>query len=230
MGASPTPHDSLPADGPLLYLDAGGTVVHVGLWQDGAWRAAFTSEEPAQEALFAGVRNVLAETGWRLEDLAGFALAAPPGSILGLRTALMAVNTWRTLPTMTATPAYRAGRLHLAAAALRGQGQAGPFAVLAPRRQGVWDVLVSEAAQPPGEVEEIESQALDELPAARFLLPQRKAWGEEPADCTTLDTSTLPEPGLLSTPGLFTRWTEKPLVLPASSAYVKWSGQRHRAV
>lgn len=83
----------LTAHAPLLLIDAASARVQVGLVDaDGATRWQ-TSEEEAGVGVFCSVEAL----GCDLKRVRAFAFCEGPGSVLGVRTAAMALRTWRAL-------------------------------------------------------------------------------------------------------------------------------------
>ncbi len=89
----PCLRELLAAHAPLLVLDAASARVQVGaLWSDGRaeWQS---SEEEAGVAIFEGVAKLSLKPG----DARAFVFCDGPGSVLGIRTAAMAIRTWGVL-------------------------------------------------------------------------------------------------------------------------------------
>lgn len=83
----------LAAHAPLLLIDAASTRVQVGLLDaDGATRWQ-TSDEEAGVGVFRCVEAI----GSDLNSVRAFVFCDGPGSILGIRTAAMALRTWQSL-------------------------------------------------------------------------------------------------------------------------------------
>jgi tRNA threonylcarbamoyladenosine biosynthesis protein TsaB len=92
----------LAAHSPVLLLDAASTRVQVGWIAGGSpdalpgpglaasWQA---SEEPATAALFQGIERL----GRNPVEAGAFVFCDGPGSVLGIRTAAMALRTWNIL-------------------------------------------------------------------------------------------------------------------------------------
>ena len=86
----PTPRALATAHAPLLVLDAAASRVQVGVVErDGSARWA-GSEQEAGIALFALLRHLEVKPA----AIGAFVFCAGPGSILGIRTAAMAIRTW----------------------------------------------------------------------------------------------------------------------------------------
>ncbi len=123
----PSLRQILAAHAPLLVIDAASARVQVGvLAADGSARWQ-VSEEEAGIAIFQGVSAL----GLNPQDAAAFLFCEGPGSVLGIRTAAMALRTWHGL---RARPMFSYQSLALVAHAL-GDAQ---LAVIADARRESW--------------------------------------------------------------------------------------------
>jgi tRNA A37 threonylcarbamoyladenosine modification protein TsaB len=89
----------LRADCPALVVDAASSRVFVGILtanHEGlSWQASETSEAGAVEQLFSLVQGLLSVSAIGLSELRGLLICEGPGNLLGLRTAVLAAETWR---------------------------------------------------------------------------------------------------------------------------------------
>ena len=120
----------------LLLLDSASARVQVGLWTDGdraapRWRA---SDEEAGIGIFSGVGSLLDEAGLRVADVTAFVFCEGPGSVLGIRSAAMALRVWRVHH--PAVPAFSFQSLGLVARALGDPA----VSVIADARRDTWHV------------------------------------------------------------------------------------------
>ena len=123
----PSLRQILAAHAPLLVIDAASARVQVGvLSADGSARW-HVSEEEAGIAIFAGV----AQLAFAPNAAAAFIFCEGPGSVLGIRTAAMALRTWHVL---RARPMFSYPSLALVAHAL-GDDR---LAVIADARRDAW--------------------------------------------------------------------------------------------
>ncbi len=203
----------LAAHAPLLLIDAASARVQVGMWPatgDARW---LSSGQEAGLAIFDCVEKL----GVEIETLGGYVLCEGPGSILGIRTAAMAVRAWRVL---APRPVWVYRSLALVAQAL---GESGP-AVIADARRDRWHVAqlgqplrrIPTAGLPPGAL------AMPDGFRHWSKLPEDRAVPLVPYDLVTLwphaiDADLL-EPA--DTPEAF---------LHEEPAYVTWTPQIHRA-
>lgn len=117
----------------LLLIDSASARVQVGLWHQGrvSWR---TTEAEASAGVFACTENLLAERRLAVSDLDTYVFCEGPGSVLGIRTAAVALRTWRVL---NPAPAYAYQSLAVAAHALARPG----VNVIADARRDSWHIL-----------------------------------------------------------------------------------------
>jgi tRNA threonylcarbamoyladenosine biosynthesis protein TsaB len=123
----PSLNQVLADHGPLLLLDAAAETIYVGLLSPGHPARWSTRREEAGVGLFRGLEELAIDPG----TLRAFAFCEGPGSILGIRTAAMALRTWTVL---APRPCFAYSSLALAATAL-GRPDVG---LIADARRGRW--------------------------------------------------------------------------------------------
>lgn len=206
----------LQARAPLLLIDAASSRVHVGVLDaaEGSWRWTAGDDE-AGIAVFAGVEKL----GVNLDAVAAFAFCDGPGSVLGIRTAAVALRTWGVL---RARPMFAFCSLAVVAHAL-GRSDVG---VIADARRDAWHHYQI-------------GRGLRRLPvgalrdgAAELVTPREfRAWATLPEGVASVSYA-LPE--LLLRPEV----READLFLPTEApdaflheepSYITWTPQIHRA-
>lgn len=212
--------------GPLLFIDAAWPHPAAGVWEAGAWRAFARADKPPAESLFGLVETVLHEAGTPLPALAGYIYAEGPGSVLGLRSAAMALRAWNRAPGLAARPVFAVNSLALALAlAMHAHPDARPLTVFAASRRDRWNALS------PGDAHwaECDAAALAGRPGPFLRLPARD-FAKAPVDASDFDpVDALGRcPGILNTPELL-RVTDAPDAANLANAYATWTGERHRA-
>lgn len=198
--------------------------MQVGLLRVGQpplWRS---SPEEAGKALFALADDALRSTGLTLADVRAFLFDAGPGSMLGTRTAAMALRTWQAL---TPRPAYQFQSLALLAHALARSGHTG--AVIADARRDTWHVVEFSA---PNRIAPLRRVPAAELAASATALWQPsafRAWSKPPRatqDCA-FDVAALfaahPDADLFTATDAPDAFQHEP------PEYKKWSAQVHSA-
>ena len=208
----------LAAHAPLLLLDAASARVQVGLLEaDGRARWA-SAETESGIALFRGVESL----GVNLAVVRAFAFCEGPGSILGIRTAAMALRTWNVL---APRPVFAYRSLEIVAQGLAQAGAAGNFAVIADARRETWHCVEVRD----GEVGPLRRATAAELPATLFLPENFRTWSAPPAETrrTGYDLSALlPR---VAAAELFRPIEAPDAFLHEAPSYQTWTPRIHRA-
>jgi len=197
---------------PVLLIDAASAVVQVGVLapaREPRW-AARAGE--AGVAVFECLDLLGAEIG----AMRAFAFCEGPGSILGIRTAAMAIRAWRAIEPR---PAYAYCALALVARALGRPGAA----VVADARRGLWHRIRAGGA--------LERVAAAELSGDLVTPEGFRHWEALPPGTATVpyDVAALLADPAVAGAELF-RETESPdAFLHAEPIYAKWVPQIHRA-
>ena len=208
----------LAAHAPLLLLDAASTRVQVALFDtQGAARWAVADEE-AGVALFRGIESLRVD----LAQVRGFAFCEGPGSILGIRTAAMALRTWTAL---AARPVFAFRSLELVAYDLARRSPAENFSAIADARRSMWHCVEVYA----GATRPLRRVTATELTGVLFMPEHFRTWATKPAETRTTgyDLATLlPR---VSEADLF-RATDAPdAFLHEDPSYLTWTPRIHSA-
>jgi tRNA threonylcarbamoyladenosine biosynthesis protein TsaB len=115
------------AQGPALVIDAASSLVQVGVLEPGDTARWATSSEESGIGIFQCLERL--EVSPR--EVASFIFCEGPGSVLGIRTAAMALRTWRILKPR---PVFAYCSLALVAHSLEGSGAT----VIADARRDSW--------------------------------------------------------------------------------------------
>ncbi len=215
-----------PGPGAWLLLDATWPIAAVGVWRDGRWLSFVRAEGPAVESLFEIVERALSRAGVDLPGLAGYLFAEGPGSVLGLRSAAMALRAWRMAPGLDKKPVLACCSLRLAAElASLDQPGSGRFSVFAASRRDRWNALAAGSARR----EECDGAGLARLPAPLLQLPARDV-GAPPVSAEKFDPleALARHPEVFLIPGLF-HLCDSPDAANLANTYSTWTGDRHRA-
>ncbi|RKX34729.1 MAG: hypothetical protein DRP71_06115 [Verrucomicrobia bacterium] len=141
---------------PILVIDTASRRTHIGLGSAaGSW-FWYASPEESGTALFRGVDSCLKKNQLALGSIRTVIFCEGPGSMLGIRTAAMAIRTWATAKALTDTPVLAYSSLALALTGVRSETDSGPVAVAIDARRKSWyclnSVRSSEAAGDPRRV------------------------------------------------------------------------------
>lgn len=200
----------------LLLIDTASARVQVGLWAAGETRPAVwrVSDTEASTGLFDCVDAVLAETGLRITDIRAFIFCEGPGSVLGIRTAAVALRAWRAIhPAET----YSYQSLDLVARALNRPD----VAVIADARRDSWHVMRL-------------GGSLQRVPAAELngtlVMPAHfRHWTALPS---AVETTSYDLPALLprlTESDMFSATVQPDAFMHEAPDYVTWTPQVHQA-
>lgn len=201
----------------LLLIDTASARVQVGLWSavEAQHPLLRVSDTEASTGLFECVDAVLREAGLRISDIGAFVFCEGPGSVLGIRTAAVALRAWRAIHSTAAIYSYQS--LDLVARAVNRP----EVNIIADARRDTWHVM--QLGQP-----------LRRVPAAELngelVMPEHfRHWTALPSAVTptSYDVATLLE--ALPDADLF-RVAEHPDAFTHEDpSYVTWIPQIHQA-
>jgi tRNA threonylcarbamoyladenosine biosynthesis protein TsaB len=200
----------LAAHAPLLLIDAASTRVQVGLLDaDGATRWQ-TSDEEAGVGVFRCVQAM----GSDLNAARAFVFCDGPGSILGIRTAAMALRTWQALAWR---PAFAYCSLAVVAHAL---GQSN-VSVIADARRDLWHHYTV-------------GGGLRRVPAAeltgKLVMPEGfRHWSPLPSDVASTSYSLAELLPRIAHADLFREADAPDAFLHEEPSYATWTPHIHRA-
>ncbi|MFA6961778.1 MAG: peptidase M22 [Opitutaceae bacterium] len=201
----------------LLLIDSSSARVQVGLWTQGEtipplWRS---SDTEASVGIFNCVESLLTEAKLRIADLSVFVFCEGPGSVLGIRTAAVALRSW--LVINPRAPAYTYQSLDLVAHALNRPG----LNVIADARRDSWHV-----AQVGAPLQRVPSAAL----TGELVMPEHfRHWTPLPAGLTRTGYDLAALLGSLADADLFRAVTEPDAFMHEDPSYVTWTPQIHQA-
>lgn len=202
---------------PLLLIDSASARVQVGLFrpgENGHWASA---DEEAGAAVF----RCVAQLGVDLETVAAFAFCEGPGSVLGIRTAAMALRTWNVLKPR---PVFAFRSLELVAQALARPGTT----VIADARRDSWHAVTIGADGRPGPLRRIPTAEL----SGELVTPAGfRAWSKLAVPCATTNyelADLLAQPRVAQA-DLFRATADPDAFLHEEPSYVTWTPQIHRA-
>ena len=228
MAASPQKHSDCRSlwAGPSLVIDSSTGRTQVGILRNGQWVAYTEIQGEALETIFSGVMDCLGKSGLQLAKVKAVAIGVGPGSILGLRLALMAVETWRQLHELRHWQLFQFHGLEVQARILI-KASSSDFHLLTDFRGGSWHHLeVSEGQL--GTMDILSEDAVRELEGAIYYSPGGRGRAVPPSiehEEKFFSLQSLPELAPLdwATP------VEKPtLYLPSPPVFRKWDAQPHR--
>ncbi len=203
----------------LLLIDSASARVQAGLWTKGEaepprWRA---SDTEAGTGVFECVEALLGENGLRIADVGAFVFCEGPGSVLGIRTAAVALRAWRVISSAATTATYSYQSLDLVARSLNRP----EVNVIADARRDTWHVMQAGAV-------------LQRVPSAdlrgELVMPEHfRHWTPLPAGLKTTSYDVSALLGALPEADLFRAVTEPDAFMHEDPSYVTWTPQVHQA-
>ncbi len=222
----PSLRELLAAHPSLLLIDSASARVQVGLWSRGPSGESgdanksgpsrwLVSDTEASTGLFACVETILNERGLRIADVNAFAFCEGPGSVLGIRTAAVALRAWNVINPSAAL--YRYQSLDLVARALGRPG----VNVIADARRDTWHVAQLGSA--------LRRVAPAELQGELVMPEHFRHWTALPAGVATTpyDLASLLETTVDA--DLFRATSEPDAFMHEDPSYVTWTPQIHQA-
>ncbi|MDR0901759.1 MAG: peptidase M22 [Opitutaceae bacterium] len=216
----------------LLVIDAASARVQTGLFLPSAEALWETAEAEAGAAIFSGVEKLLARARLRLDDAGAFVFCDGPGSVLGIRTAAVAVRAWNVL---RARPVYSYCSLELAARALAQTENARDFAVIADARRDTWHHVAVDASGNVSPLRRLPAAELAPPPSgtgAALMMPAHfRHWSPLPAPAERIREipySPAVQLPILAAAPLFPPAPEPDAFLHEEPSYKTWMPQIHR--
>jgi tRNA threonylcarbamoyladenosine biosynthesis protein TsaB len=212
----------------VLLIDSASACVQVGFWQHGSEAVWRQSDREAGVAIFECVNAVLTDARVRLEGLGALVLCEGPGSILGIRTAAMALRTWQAVGGRP-PPAFAYRSLELVAHDLCTKGTPAPFAVATDARRDNWHWVEVAAGQTPGPLQRVPQTRLAAFPGELFTPAGFRSWAQPPRPVETVPYSLAALWHRQGAADLLRPAPQPDAFLHEETAYVTWTPQIHRA-
>jgi tRNA threonylcarbamoyladenosine biosynthesis protein TsaB len=224
----PSLNSLVAAHGPLLLIDSASATVQVGLLRREAGDIWHQAEREAGIAIFECADAVLNQARIGIGDLGALIFCEGPGSMLGIRTAAMAMRTWQAA-TARGLPAYAYRSLELVAHDLLGGGARVPFAVVADARRDTWHWVEAAADKTVHPLQRVATPVLNRYAGDLCMPTGFRTWAPPPREVQMVPYSLA---------ALWRRQSDAELLRPApepeayvheESSYVTWTPQIHRA-
>ena len=171
---------------PALLIDASGQSIATGvLSTKNTWLSYNELNGTALETLFKCIEKTLKNANAELYQIHSFICCVGPGSILGLRLAVMAVQTWARIHFRKA-PVYTYNSLDFCIRTLQlDQIKLSGSILVSDWKKDAWHAVKLLEDQE-YKLQIIDSDTLSSWSGAIFHLPQRKGWQDPPANCNTI--------------------------------------------
>jgi len=207
----------------ILLIDSSSACVQVAVWHRN-WEPIWSAKSgEAGEQIFSAVNDALGHSGMTLEMIDAFVFCDGPGSVLGIRTAAVALRTWRLL---RARPVYAFCSLTIVAHALALAQNRRDFSVIADARRDTWHHVEIDADRNISPLKRVPTSAL----AGALVTPEGfRHWSTPPAPMQTVPYSLAALLPSLVDVELFSPTAEPDAFLHEEPVYQTWTPQVHRA-
>ncbi|MEC8405213.1 MAG: hypothetical protein VXZ08_03920, partial [Verrucomicrobiota bacterium] len=165
---------------PALLIDASGQSIATGvLSTKNTWLSYNELNGTALETLFKCIEKTLKNANAELDQIHSFICCVGPGSVLGLRLAVMAVQTWARIHFRKA-PVYTYNSLDFCIRTLKlDQIKLSGSILVSDWKKDAWHAVKLLEDQE-YKLQIIDSDTLSSWSGAIFHLPQRKGWQDPP--------------------------------------------------
>ncbi|MFT3870022.1 MAG: tRNA (adenosine(37)-N6)-threonylcarbamoyltransferase complex dimerization subunit type 1 TsaB [Nibricoccus sp.] len=207
----------------ILLIDSSSTVVQAAVWQQNREPVWSAKTGEAGEQIFAVVNDVLTRSGVSLDSVDAFVFCDGPGSVLGIRTAAVALRTWSML---RKRPAYAFCGLTVVAQQLALIQNKREFAIVADARRDSWHHVDVDSA---GNISPLKRIPTAALSGVLFTPEGFRAWSTPPTQLQTVPYSLEALLPPLVDIDLFAPAAEPDAFLHEEPVYQTWTPQVHRA-
>jgi tRNA threonylcarbamoyladenosine biosynthesis protein TsaB len=212
----------------ILLIDSASARIQVALFRSDLPPLWESANEEAGTALFSLTDKVLARArangrAFGLSEVGAFVFCHGPGSVLGIRTAAVALRTWCALHPR---PCYAYTSLALVAHTLALTERLRDFSVIADARRETWHRIRVDAS---GAISSLERSAVSSLEGTLILPENFRHWSALPAGVRSVPYDLASQiPALRETP-LFVDAPEPDAFLHEEPSYQTWTPKIHRA-
>ncbi|MDF9832957.1 tRNA threonylcarbamoyladenosine biosynthesis protein TsaB [Ereboglobus sp. PH5-5] len=209
--------------GPALLIDSASARVQLALLRadnDALWE---TQTGEAGTAIFSCAEKLLARASLKLDGVAAFVFCDGPGSVLGIRTAAVALRAWRVL---RERPVYSYCSLALAARFLAKTENARNLSLIADARRDTWHHVGIDAG---GRVSALRRVPTSELDGALAMPEHFRNWTPLPPDVRVTPYALETMLSALAGEPLFAPAPEPDAFLHEEPVYQTWTPRIHQA-
>lgn len=215
-----------------LVIDAASKQIQVGIFTEDQWISKTSPKGDALETLFNSLESVLKSSGYSLQEIQSLYFCEGPGSLLGLRLAAMAVQTWKILPEFSELQLLQYSSMELGACSIAQTLRVSqPFHLLCSFRKGQY-IHTRKSEETSTSYSVIDYNEAATLEGDVFLLDLngKASLDKLPVTVRKIDYSFDALPRLISTGTISPRANTKPEVLiPESPIFKRWDAKRHSA-
>ena len=209
----------------LLVIDSSSACVQLGLFKTGAaaggeWEKSIGE---AGTAVFQNTDKLLLRTGVKLSEIDAIAFCEGPGSVLGIRTAAIAIRTWNVLHP---SPIFAFASLAVVAHGIALTERATSFSVIADARRDNWHRVTVDAS---GIVSPLQRVAVEQLSGALITPEGFRHWAVPPSNVGHVHYDLAQWFALVREIALFRPTDEPDAFLHEEPTYQTWTPRIHRA-
>lgn len=211
----------------ILFLDACSPIVQVGILHNNQWIGYYKSEKQAMQSLFEGTEICLAMSKMEFKDITHFAYCEGPGSLLGIRVAIMAIRTWKALKLFTGKKVYAYNSFRVSLELVKKlYERVCPYYIISGVRTGIWNILSDKEGE---DIYEIKEDELKKLKGDKWYFKQKKLLSSESNDLClrTFDYNI----EMCAESFIEKKWLREVLepeaLVVEEPEYVKWDFKRH---
>lgn len=167
---------------PLLVLDTASRRVCAALIEKSDSVTTRFSDEEASLSLFPIINDLLEERAMKLSDLRAIAFCEGPGSMLGIRTAIMGIRTWMATKQLEDCKLFSFNSLQVGSQIIANTPNApASYLVVTDARRQSWNCLKVDSSKPTA-IELIENPALEKSDCPIYSFDEFPSWTRTEAD------------------------------------------------
>jgi tRNA threonylcarbamoyladenosine biosynthesis protein TsaB len=210
---------------PVLLIDSSSAVIQVSLWAAGREAVWETAEVEASTGVFSATEKLLQAAQLNLSAIEAFVFCAGPGSVLGIRTAAVAIRTWNAI---RPRPVFSFSSLEVVAHFEKQKRAEQPFSVIADARRETWHEVKVDASGNVSALQRVPASAFTNA-GARVMPAAFRHWAPLPPSTETVPYTLAEILKWLSDTALFSENSDPDAFLHEAPAYLTWTPQIHRA-
>ncbi|MEM9158173.1 MAG: hypothetical protein AAGB46_03915 [Verrucomicrobiota bacterium] len=216
---------------PILILDASSKRCFVGIKTNPECLDYIASETEASQSIFISVKELLLRQSFGLSSIQSIIYCEGPGSMLGIRTVVMAIRAWKGAQIIPDAQIFCYDSLSLGSQLVETLPNApADYLLITDARRSSWNALDSSRLANSHETEPsqpllsiIENADLESIPGAIYTFPQFPSWTQTHVTLQKIDYH--PESVFSKAiPQKISRLTDSPAPLSLRpSEYKKWA-------
>ncbi len=207
----------------LLLIDSSSSLIQVGLFLADRAPTWESLETDAGSGIFAATETLLKRTNAAFISIDAFAFCAGPGSVLGIRTAAVAVRTWNVI---RERPVFSFSGLELVAHAQKINRMGRNFSVIADARRATWHRVM---VNTDGAMQPLHRVSATELAGDLMMPTTFRHWTPLPPGIERVPYFVSQMLAELGETSLFSENSDPDAFLHEAPDYLTWTPRIHRA-